>query len=842
MKSVQVQGIVCEGTSYKKAWVKIRGIEAASIMATGRTNDLIDICVYKPELLSPEEFQELTDSILERDDGVWKPDTFRNMSKKMRRYVHIDTKTPLSSIGGEDTAYFFDDMQVEAGATPMGLGMQDGQDLVLWNLSKFPKGLDGKKKRKNRETKLKMRLSALTSVYDTSDPKEGDSRLLRGLHPVKIVQCSDLFGSLHGKTCGSKAVASALFKSVPNSRAELEKHLKLKGMEWEIGFTATIGQSELSPTERAYFMEMWVQYPLEDKDLSHIIKSVTFTTLVDCNGLLPTPIPPTTSTVTSPPYRFRSSGMCPSKIRIAILLHQPYASLLHQPYVNIEKHIKEVDLDRRSGREKNVKWTEIVNYGNINSKFSSICDIIKTMLTIHGLKDRCHCPHDDVTQCPFLKNIFNYCAGLNDLCITETMASYSETSKYLKDLVECTLYIGPVRNGIAKKGKLLPILCLKPYTIARIGSVAKLVQIWKKNVEVDQYQLPQGQYCVTYNGETLDLSSRVYDQVDYSVKRHYFSIEFIETDPRNIDQLLEFIEGPEDHDQKKKKQKKKRKANMPDKKGEGTKELEQLAAAVKLDREAGDLETQVARLEGEADHLEIDLDVPIGTKRGPAGSVKERGGCEGEEEKLIPRADEGSSLGHLQPKFQLLKEELSVKEAKLEEFWEVSRDLVETRGKEMTVLIAAVDDAEEKKQSMLKKVAKVDSQLAKLQANKEELMREVEGQNVVLNESLKKRRQLEDLIQLEVDEHKGSRMQLEKEIESLRVKIDNLTKTEDKVSGTVDKAMLDAQRFLLNIDKKIEAKESDLECPVCFEVCASPIYSCDEQHIICSECRPKVSY
>ena len=288
---------------------------------------------------------------------------------------------------------------------------------------------------------------------------------------------------------------------------------------------------------------------------------------------------------------------------------------------------------------------------------------------------------------------------------------------------------------------------------------------------------------------------------------------------------------------------------MPDKKGEGNGELERLAAAVELDREAGDLETQVARLEGEAEHLEVNLDVPIETKRGLAGSVKERGGSEGEEKKLIPQADEGSSLGHLQPKFQLLKEELSVKEAKLEECWEISRDIVETRGKEMTVLIAAVDDAEEKKQLMLKKVAEVDSdickisrQLAKLQAKKEQLMREVEGQNVVLNESLKKRRQLEDLIQLEVDKNKGSRMQLENEIESLRVKIDNLTKTEDNVSGKVDKAMLDAQRFLLNIDKKIEAKESDLECPVCFEVCAPPIYSCDEQHIICSECRPKVSY
>ena len=74
-------------------------------------------------------------------------------------------------------------------------------------------------------------------------------------------------------------------------------------------------------------------------------------------------------------------------------------------------------------------------------------------------------------------------------------------------------------------------------------------------------------------------------------------------------------------------------------------------------------------------------------------------------------------------------------------------------------------------------------------------------------------------------------------------KLDNLTKTEDKVSGTVDKAMLDAQRFLLNIDKKIKAKESDLECPVCFEVpsMGEPIYQCREGHLVCSQCEPKLS-
>ena len=43
------------------------------------------------------------------------------------------------------------------------------------------------------------------------------------------------------------------------------------------------------------------------------------------------------------------------------------------------------------------------------------------------------------------------------------------------------------------------------------------------------------------------------------------------------------------------------------------------------------------------------------------------------------------------------------------------------------------------------------------------------------------------------------------------------------------------------ISKKIEAKERDLECPVCLEVASIPIFKCPDDHLICSVCRPKVS-
>ena len=43
------------------------------------------------------------------------------------------------------------------------------------------------------------------------------------------------------------------------------------------------------------------------------------------------------------------------------------------------------------------------------------------------------------------------------------------------------------------------------------------------------------------------------------------------------------------------------------------------------------------------------------------------------------------------------------------------------------------------------------------------------------------------------------------------------------------------------IEKQIEDAEKELECPVCLEIALeTPIFSCDEDHLICSKCRVKV--
>ena len=41
--------------------------------------------------------------------------------------------------------------------------------------------------------------------------------------------------------------------------------------------------------------------------------------------------------------------------------------------------------------------------------------------------------------------------------------------------------------------------------------------------------------------------------------------------------------------------------------------------------------------------------------------------------------------------------------------------------------------------------------------------------------------------------------------------------------------------------KSIEEKEAKLACPVCFEIAEAPIFMCQQQHLICASCQPRVT-
>merc|ERR1719319_1856628 len=45
---------------------------------------------------------------------------------------------------------------------------------------------------------------------------------------------------------------------------------------------------------------------------------------------------------------------------------------------------------------------------------------------------------------------------------------------------------------------------------------------------------------------------------------------------------------------------------------------------------------------------------------------------------------------------------------------------------------------------------------------------------------------------------------------------------------------------LQQLEGRVASKVEELECPVCFTTCSPPIYTCSNQHLLCSTCRPRV--
>ena len=68
------------------------------------------------------------------------------------------------------------------------------------------------------------------------------------------------------------------------------------------------------------------------------------------------------------------------------------------------------------------------------------------------------------------------------------------------------------------------------------------------------------------------------------------------------------------------------------------------------------------------------------------------------------------------------------------------------------------------------------------------------------------------------------------------------------IPGTVEFDMnLLKKNLTKNLTKSIKEKEDlikeleeDLECIVCLDTAQAPIYCCQEQHLVCSDCRPRI--
>ena len=88
----------------------------------------------------------------------------------------------------------------------------------------------------------------------------------------------------------------------------------------------------------------------------------------------------------------------------------------------------------------------------------------------------------------------------------------------------------------------------------------------------------------------------------------------------------------------------------------------------------------------------------------------------------------------------------------------------------------------------------------------------------------------------------GRRKKANDEIKSLE---DSLKEYVEVTKDLVTKLKLEpwaANKDLVTfLIKSIEEKESELACPVCLQTAAPPIFSCQQMHLVCSICQPRLS-
>ena len=104
----------------------------------------------------------------------------------------------------------------------------------------------------------------------------------------------------------------------------------------------------------------------------------------------------------------------------------------------------------------------------------------------------------------------------------------------------------------------------------------------------------------------------------------------------------------------------------------------------------------------------------------------------------------------------------------------------------------------------------------------EEMLKQKKKEHLDIENSIKKL-DIEKKIKSLLDKSKATRLdikRLEDQLTKLKAENNNLSS------------------FLV---KTIEQKKAELACPVCLETAEAPIFTCQQMHLICSSCQPRVS-
>ena len=188
-----------------------------------------------------------------------------------------------------------------------------------------------------------------------------------------------------------------------------------------------------------------------------------------------------------------------------------------------------------------------------------------------------------------------------------------------------------------------------------------------------------------------------------------------------------------------------------------------------------------------------------------------------------------------------LQQRLDCKEKEAEELRHSVQKMIEEKSKQMSVLIMSVGQIEDSQIQRQKEVSKIEAEIEMLNIRKTEILQESEAADKEMKKLEKKKKKLEDFQHSYTTETKTKLKKLHTEIDSLQGMLSNpeRTNTDPAPPDPVTNGSPELLRF---IERQIEDVEKELECPVCLETASqAPIFKCEEDHLICSKCREKVS-
>ena len=174
-----------------------------------------------------------------------------------------------------------------------------------------------------------------------------------------------------------------------------------------------------------------------------------------------------------------------------------------------------------------------------------------------------------------------------------------------------------------------------------------------------------------------------------------------------------------------------------------------------------------------------------------------------------------------------------------------ANELSKSKAKEMADLLLGIDTAEDKRSKGMKEINHIDYRIKDMLKKKDTIAEECKKQDEITEQLLNRKTKLDEFISTNITKSKEELVILENEIEDLKTKLsknrtDIQPEVKDEDYPKLEVARQSNLKLLLYIEQQISSNESSLECPVCLEVASSPIFMCQEQHLLCGACRPRL--